>query len=140
MGPRSPTEIRTPKPLALYLRNVLTTLSRFNGDNNNNNENKALMLHSVLESLFIWSAYSLSLWKIYPSAILQYPELNNTGEGLTHSATRRKVAGSIRGEVIGIFHLLNLSGRSIGLGTTQSLIEISSCAISWGGGIKAAGA
>jgi len=56
------------------------------------------------------------------------------GKGLTHCAARRKVAGSIHGEIIGIFHSLNISGRSICLGTTQSLTEISTWTLSWGGG------
>ena len=85
VGPRAHTEIRDPKCLALYLVTMLTKLSRFNDDNNNNNnnnnnnENKNYMLHGVLECLLTWSIYSSLLWKTYPSAILQSPDLNNSG-------------------------------------------------------------
>jgi hypothetical protein len=50
------------------------------------------MLHGVLESLLSWSIYSLLLWKTYPSAILQYPGLNNSGgmvEALRYKAEGR---------------------------------------------------
>jgi hypothetical protein len=49
---------------------------------------------------------------------------------------KRKVAGSIPDGVIGIFHLRNRSGRTMALGSTQPLTEISSRIISWG--VKAA--
>jgi hypothetical protein len=104
VGPRARTEIRDPKPQALYLAIMLTTLSRFNDDNNddddyddnnnnnnNNNNNKNYMFHCVLESLLGWSVYSLLLWKIYPSAILQYPDLNNSGRWI--EALRYKAEG-----------------------------------------------
>jgi hypothetical protein len=45
--------------------------------------------------------------------------------------TNEKVAGSIP-DVIGIFHLHNLSNRTMALGSTQSLTEISTRNISWG--------
>ena len=56
----------------------------------------------------------------------------------THCATNRKVAGSIPDGVIGIFHWHNPSGRTMALGLTQHLTEMSTRNISWGG--KAAGA
>jgi len=43
----------------------------------------------------------------------------------------RKVAGSIPGGIIGIFHWLNPSGRNVALGSTQPLTEISTRNISW---------
>jgi len=95
VDPTAHTEIRNPKRLALYLITMLTELSRFNDNNNNNknnNENKSYMLHGVLESLLSWSIYSLLLWKTYPSAILQYPGLNNSGgmvEALRYKAEGR---------------------------------------------------
>jgi len=81
VGSKAFTEIRAPKRLALYLVTMLTTLSRFNDDdnNNNNNNNNNYILHVVLEILLSWSIYSLLLWKTYPSAILKYPDLNNSG-------------------------------------------------------------
>ena len=53
-----------------------------------------------------------------------------------HCATNRKVAGSITDVVIGIFHLHNRFGRTVALGSTQSLTEISTRNISWA--VKAA--
>ena len=46
--------------------------------------------------------------------------------------------GSIPNSVIGIFHRHNLSGRTMALGLTQSLTEMSTRNISWG--VKATGA
>jgi hypothetical protein len=55
-----------------------------------------------------------------------------------HSATSRKVAGSIPDGVTGIFHGHNLSGRTMALGSTQPLTHMSTRGISWV--VKAAGA
>jgi len=44
---------------------------------------------------------------------------------LRHCATSRKVAGSIPDDVIGIFHWHNPSGRTMALGSTQPLTEMS---------------
>jgi len=49
---------------------------------------------------------------------------------LINSATSRKVAGSIPDGVIGIFYWHNLSGRTMTLGLTQSLTEMSNTNIS----------
>jgi len=51
---------------------------------------------------------------------------------LRHCATSRKVAGSIPDGVIGIFHWHNPSGRTMALGSTQPLTEMSTRNISWG--------
>jgi hypothetical protein len=51
---------------------------------------------------------------------------------LRYCATNRKVAGSIPDGVIGIFHRHNPSDRTIALGSTQSLAEMSTSNISWG--------
>jgi hypothetical protein len=56
--------------------------------------------------------------------------------GLKHCSKSRKVAGSIRDGVIGIIHLHNSSGRTVALGFTQTLMEMSTRNISWG--VKAA--
>jgi len=53
---------------------------------------------------------------------------------LTHCATSRKVAGSIPDGVIGIFHWR----RTMALGLTQPLTDVSTSIISWG--VKAASA
>ena len=59
---------------------------------------------------------------------------------LRHCATSRDVAGSIPDSVIGIFRCHNPTGRTVALGSTQPLSEMSTRNISWGGGLKAAGA
>jgi len=47
-------------------------------------------------------------------------------------ATNQKVAGSIPDGVTGIFHWHNPSGRTMALGSTQPLTEMSTGSISWG--------
>ena len=47
-------------------------------------------------------------------------------------ATNRKVAGSIPDGVIGLFHWHNPSDRTMALGSTQPLTEMSTRSISWG--------
>jgi hypothetical protein len=54
---------------------------------------------------------------------------------LRHFATSRKVAGSIPNCVTGTFHWHNQSGRTMTLGLTQSLTEMSTRNISGGGEI-----
>jgi len=51
---------------------------------------------------------------------------------LRHCATTRKVAGSIPDGVTGTFHLHNPSDRTMALGSTQPLTEMSTRNISWG--------
>jgi hypothetical protein len=53
-------------------------------------------------------------------------------------ATSRKFAFSIPNDATGIFHLRNPSGRTMDLGSTQLLTEMSTRNISWG--LKTAGA
>jgi len=53
-------------------------------------------------------------------------------------ATNRKVASSIPDGVIGIFHRHNSSHRTMALGSTQPLTEMSTSSVS--SGVKAAGA
>jgi len=57
---------------------------------------------------------------------------------LRHCATSRKFAGSIPDGVTGNFYLLNLSGSTVVLESTQIVTDTSKRVISWG--IKAAGA
>jgi len=47
-------------------------------------------------------------------------------------ATNRKVASSIPAGIIGIFHWYNPSDRTMALGSTQPLTEMSTRNISWG--------
>jgi len=51
---------------------------------------------------------------------------------LRRCATNRKVAGSIPDGVTGIFHWHNPSDRTMDLGSTQPLTEMSARSISWG--------
>jgi hypothetical protein len=51
---------------------------------------------------------------------------------LRHCVTSRKVAGSIPDGVNEIFHWHNTSGRTVALGLTQPLTEMSTTNISWG--------
>jgi hypothetical protein len=51
---------------------------------------------------------------------------------LRHRATNRKVPGSIPDGVTGFFHRCNPSGRTMVLGSTQPLAEMSTRNISWG--------
>jgi hypothetical protein len=51
---------------------------------------------------------------------------------LRYCATYRKVVGSIPDVVIGIFHRNNPSDRTMALGSTQPLTEMSTRSISWG--------
>ena len=57
---------------------------------------------------------------------------------LRHCCTSRKVAGSIPDGFIGIFRRHNPSSRTMALGSTQPLTEMSTRNISWG--VKAGGA
>jgi len=57
---------------------------------------------------------------------------------LRHCVTSRKVAGSIPDVVGGIFHLHNPSGRTMAMGSTPPLTEMSTKNISWV--VKATGA
>ena len=54
------------------------------------------------------------------------------GARLRHYATNRQVASSIPDGVIGIFQWHNSSGRTMALGSTQPLTEMSTRCISWG--------
>jgi hypothetical protein len=51
---------------------------------------------------------------------------------LRHCTTSQKVTGSIPSGVIGIFHWHNPSGRTMALGLTQPLTEMSTRNIFWG--------
>ena len=70
---------------------------------------------------------TISTWR--SSAVAQW---------LRWCATNRKVAGSIPDDVIGIFHWHIPSDRTMALGSTEPLTEMSTRSISWG--VKAAGA
>jgi hypothetical protein len=50
---------------------------------------------------------------------------------LRYCATNRKVAGSIPDGITGIFHWHNPSDRTMALGSTQPITEMSTRSISW---------
>jgi hypothetical protein len=58
---------------------------------------------------------------------------------LRHCATSRKVVGSIPESVTGFFHWHNSSGRTMTLGLTQPLTEMSTRNNSWGKGGRCLG-
>jgi hypothetical protein len=79
-----------------------------------------------------------SLWGIFLSCFCSNTSIQTGARcwwrsWLRHCATRRKVAGSIPDDVTGIFHWHNPSGRTMALGLTQPLTEMSTRNISWGG-------
>jgi hypothetical protein len=51
---------------------------------------------------------------------------------LRYCATNRKVAGSILDALTGFFHCHNLFDRTMAMGSTQPLTEMSTRSISWG--------
>ena len=77
------------------------------------------------------SAYGFSL---YVSVKIQLHFIVGTAvaQWLRCCATNRKVADSIPDGVIGIFHWHNPSDRTMALGSTQPLTEMSTSSISWG--------
>jgi len=60
-----------------------------------------------------------------------YPPRPVVAQWLRHCATNRKVAGSIPDGAIEIFHWHNPSDRTMALGSTQPLPEMSTRSISW---------
>jgi hypothetical protein len=56
---------------------------------------------------------------------------NVVAQWFRHCATNRNVAGSIPDGVIEIFHSCNPSCRTMALGSSQALTEISTMNISW---------
>jgi hypothetical protein len=82
---------------------------------------------------------TLSLYLLqYQGCHMYYCILSVSTRCLRHCAISRKVAGSIPDSVIKIFNWLNPSGRTMALGSTQPLTEMSTRGIPWG--VKAAGA
>ena len=85
-----------------------------------------------------WWDNAANLAKPLPSTPLTIPYLLTIWWGhtvalwLRHYATNRQVASSIPDGVIGIFHWRNPSGRTMALGSTQPLTEMSTRCISWG--------
>jgi len=117
------------KSVSLQNQTVYTTLITTNDFSNK------------IFKIFSWYSYYIYIWAtlvyLHVSANLRdivrsttkyLQEVTTT----THCATSRKVAGSIPDGVIGIFHLHNPSGRTMSLGLTQLLTEMSTRNVSWG--------
>jgi len=64
--------------------------------------------------------------------IIASPRGTAVSQWLRCCATNRKVAGSIPDGIIGIFHWHISSDRTMALGSTQPLTEMSTRSISWG--------
>ena len=78
--------------------------------------------------LMLWDGDAAKILKMFS------PDLMGTAvaQWLRCCATNRKVAGSIPDGITGIFHWNNPSDRSMALGSTQPLTEMSTRSISWG--------
>jgi hypothetical protein len=88
-------------------------------------------------SFIIFSFFIFSLLCLLFSFILFlciYFVLGGTRSWLRHYATRRKVADSIPDNVMGLFNSPNPSSRTIALGSTQPLTEMSTRNLSGGKG------
>jgi hypothetical protein len=82
----------------------------------------------------LWFDYSNNIWWQESSEMFIRDYVKIVG----HRSTSRKVKGSIPNGVIGIFHWHNPYGRTMALGLTQLVTEMSTRNISWEA--KAAGA
>jgi len=71
----------------------------------------------------LWATGNRTYMKTWGTVVAQW---------LRCCATNRKVAGSIPDGVFGIFHSHNPSDRTMALGSTQPLTEMSTTSISWG--------
>jgi hypothetical protein len=91
-----------------------------------------ISLLTTLDEARVWSI------SVTPHSCSLRINLNRPIQGvrswLRHSVTRRKVAASIPDGVIGVFHCPNPSGRTVALGSTQPLTEMSTRDISGGKG------
>jgi hypothetical protein len=73
------------------------------------------------------------IWKLWNIKTLYRSHVGTAvAQWLRCCATNRKVAGSIPADVIGLFQWRNPSDRTIALGSTQPLTEMSTRSISWG--------
>jgi hypothetical protein len=78
--------------------------------------------------------YDVQILKIFPIFTLALQKCRGTRwcSWSRHCATSRKVAGSILDGVTGIFQWLNPSDRTVALGSTQPITEMSTRNPSWG--------
>ena len=83
-------------------------------------------MHTFLNNLFHL------IYRQHVSNKYRRKEGTAVAQWLRCCATNRKVAGSIPDGVIGIFHWHNPSDRTMAMGSTQPLTEMSTRSISWG--------
>jgi hypothetical protein len=86
--------------------------------------------HTVSRLRINWSKPATSYSRL--NALISWKELSVAFQRARHCATNRQVAGSIPDGVTEIFRWHNPSGRTMALGSTQPLIEMSTRNISWG--------
>jgi hypothetical protein len=72
------------------------------------------------------------LGQVFVSSNSVHLQVTRWRSWLRHCATSRKVAGSILDGTTDIFHWYNPYGRTMALGSTQPLTEMSTMNISWG--------
>ena len=75
--------------------------------------------------------YNTVFWKMFVVICVVIAVYTAVAQWLRCCAANRKVAGSIPAGVIGIFHCHNPSDRTMALGWTQPLTEMSTRRISW---------
>jgi hypothetical protein len=79
----------------------------------------------------MYNRISVREWNVLLE-LLYYHRGTAVAQWLRCCATNRKVAGSIPDGVNGIFHCHKPSDRTMALGSTQPLTEMSTRNISWG--------
>jgi hypothetical protein len=86
-----------------------------------------------------WETILLPFFGLHPFGRLHFTSPSPSpyksravSQWLKHYATNRQVVGSIPDGVIGIFQWHNPTGRTMALGSTQPLTEMSTRCISWG--------
>ena len=80
-----------------------------------------------------WSSLPLFFRLVFYFQLIHSAKWGTTvAQWLRCCATSRKVTGSIPDGVIGIFHWHNPSNRTMALGSTQPLTDMSTRSISWG--------
>jgi hypothetical protein len=90
---------------------------------------------ALLEQLYNLNQGSINFRKCYEIAFSDSFHCSGgtaVAQWLRCCPTNRKVAGSTPTGVTGIFHLHNPSDRTMALGSTQPLTEMSTRSISWG--------
>ena len=91
-------------------------------------------LYSLYNPACLLFYFQLNIFHPFGQLILTITDCSSgraLAQWLRHYATNRQVAGSIPDGVIGIFQSHNPSGRTMFLGSTQPLTEMSTRCISW---------